>query len=151
MYAALMTWFLRRPDDGPIGTETCSLPFIKYDVHDENCFIILVIKYIIFKPQNKRRRLRVKYIYLHFTLSFKYNVFTTWRWPERPKHVYIVLKGLIKFVGFDCNTLIKFIDFPNFQYIMLLIPFGMWGKYVRFLMYGRELCISHKTLKYKLM
>jgi hypothetical protein len=44
MYAALMTWFIRRPDDGPIGTETCSLRFIKYDVPDVNCFIILVIK-----------------------------------------------------------------------------------------------------------
>jgi hypothetical protein len=41
---ALLTWFIRRPDDGPIGTETCSLPFIKYDVPDVNCFIILVIK-----------------------------------------------------------------------------------------------------------
>jgi hypothetical protein len=43
MYAALMTWFIRRPDDGPVQTETCSLPFIKYDVPDVNCFIILVI------------------------------------------------------------------------------------------------------------
>jgi hypothetical protein len=49
MYAALLTWLIRRPDDGPIGTETCSLPFIKYkyDVQDENCFIILVIIIII--------------------------------------------------------------------------------------------------------
>jgi hypothetical protein len=45
-WAALLTWFIRKPDDGPIGTETCSLPFIKYkyDVHDVNCFIVLVIK-----------------------------------------------------------------------------------------------------------
>jgi hypothetical protein len=43
MYAALLTWFIK-PDDGPIGTETCSLPFIKYDVPDVNCCIILVIK-----------------------------------------------------------------------------------------------------------
>jgi hypothetical protein len=25
MYAALLTGFIRRPDDGSIGTETCSL------------------------------------------------------------------------------------------------------------------------------
>jgi hypothetical protein len=43
MYTALMIWFIRRPDDGPVGTETCSLPFIKYDVPDVSCFIILVI------------------------------------------------------------------------------------------------------------
>jgi hypothetical protein len=32
-----------------MGTETCSLPFIKYkyDVPDVNCFIILVIKLIL--------------------------------------------------------------------------------------------------------
>jgi hypothetical protein len=42
MYAALLSWFIRRPDDGPIGTKTCNLPFIKYDVPDVNCFIILV-------------------------------------------------------------------------------------------------------------
>jgi hypothetical protein len=44
MYAALMTWFIRRPDDGPVGTETCSLPFIKYDVPDVNaelCYHLL--------------------------------------------------------------------------------------------------------------
>jgi hypothetical protein len=29
--------------DGPVRTETCSLPFIKHDVPDVNCFIILVI------------------------------------------------------------------------------------------------------------
>jgi hypothetical protein len=44
MYAALQTLFIRGPDDGPVGTETCSLPFIKYDVPDVNCIIILVIK-----------------------------------------------------------------------------------------------------------
>jgi hypothetical protein len=44
MYAALLTWFIRRPDDGPVQTETCSLSFIKYDVPDVNCFIILVFK-----------------------------------------------------------------------------------------------------------
>jgi hypothetical protein len=43
MYAALLTWFIR-PDDGPIGTETCSLPYIKCDVPDVNCFIVLVIQ-----------------------------------------------------------------------------------------------------------
>jgi hypothetical protein len=43
MYAALLTSFIRRPDDGPVGTETCSLPFNKYDVPDVNCFIILII------------------------------------------------------------------------------------------------------------
>jgi hypothetical protein len=36
--------FIKRPDDGPVQTETCSHPFIKYDVPDVNCFIILVIK-----------------------------------------------------------------------------------------------------------
>jgi hypothetical protein len=36
--------YMFRSDDGPVGTDTCSLPFIKYDVPDENCFIILVIK-----------------------------------------------------------------------------------------------------------
>jgi hypothetical protein len=47
MYAALLTWFIRRHDDGPVGTETCSLPFIKYkyDVPDVNCFIILAIHF----------------------------------------------------------------------------------------------------------
>jgi hypothetical protein len=44
MYAALLTWFIRKPDDGPVGTETCSLPYNKYDVPDVNCFIILVIQ-----------------------------------------------------------------------------------------------------------
>jgi hypothetical protein len=44
MYAALMTCFIRRPDYGPVGTETCSFPFIKYDVPDINSFIILLIK-----------------------------------------------------------------------------------------------------------
>jgi hypothetical protein len=44
MYAALLTSFIRRPDDGPVRTETCSLPFNKYDVPDVNCVIILVIK-----------------------------------------------------------------------------------------------------------
>jgi hypothetical protein len=34
------------PDDGPVRTETCSLPFIKYDVPDVNYFIIVVIKCI---------------------------------------------------------------------------------------------------------
>jgi hypothetical protein len=43
MKAALLTWFIIRPDDGPVGTETCSLPCIKYDVPDVDCFIILVI------------------------------------------------------------------------------------------------------------
>jgi len=32
-------------------------------------------------------RLKVKYIYLYFTRSFKYNIFTAWIWPERPKYV----------------------------------------------------------------
>jgi hypothetical protein len=45
MYAALMTWFMRRPDDSPVGTETCSFPFIKYDLRDVNCLIILVIRH----------------------------------------------------------------------------------------------------------
>jgi hypothetical protein len=44
MYAALLTWFIRRPDGGPVRTETCSLPFIKYDVPEVNCFINFVIK-----------------------------------------------------------------------------------------------------------
>jgi hypothetical protein len=44
MYAALLTWFIRRPDDGPVRTETCSLPLNKYNVPDVNCFIILIIK-----------------------------------------------------------------------------------------------------------
>jgi hypothetical protein len=51
MYAALLTWFIRRPDDGPIGAETCSLPFIKYDMHDVNCFIILKYMYVNFHLQ----------------------------------------------------------------------------------------------------
>jgi hypothetical protein len=38
MYAALLTWFIGRPDDDPVGTETCSLSFIKYDVHDVNFY-----------------------------------------------------------------------------------------------------------------
>jgi hypothetical protein len=44
MYAALLTWFIRRPDDGPVETETCSLPFFRYGVPEVNCFIILVIE-----------------------------------------------------------------------------------------------------------
>jgi hypothetical protein len=39
--------FIRRPDDGPVGTETCSLPFIKYDVPDVNCFIILITNWVM--------------------------------------------------------------------------------------------------------
>ena len=37
----LLTCFVRRPDDGHIRTETCSLTHNKYDVFDVNCFIIL--------------------------------------------------------------------------------------------------------------
>jgi hypothetical protein len=37
---------IRRPDDGPVGTETCSLPFNKYDVLDVNCFIISITKLV---------------------------------------------------------------------------------------------------------
>jgi hypothetical protein len=44
MYTALLTSFIRRPDDGPVGTETCSLPYNKYYMPDVNCFIILIIK-----------------------------------------------------------------------------------------------------------
>jgi hypothetical protein len=39
-----MSCFIRRLDDVPVGTETCSIPFNKYDVPDLNCFIILIIK-----------------------------------------------------------------------------------------------------------
>ena len=61
-----------------------------------------------------------------------------------------MLTGLIKFVVADVGyMLIKFIEFPNLQYILLLIPFGTWIKYVKYLMYGRKLCVSHKTLKYR--
>jgi hypothetical protein len=60
MYAALMTWFIRRPDDGPVGTETCSLPFIKYDVPDVNYFIILVIKLLAHRDVfNKKKEWQV--------------------------------------------------------------------------------------------
>jgi hypothetical protein len=44
MYAALLTGFIRRPDYDPLRTETCSLPYNKYDVPDVNCFVILIIK-----------------------------------------------------------------------------------------------------------
>jgi len=53
------------------------------------------------------------------------------------------LTGLIKFVVVVGNMLIEFTEFPNLQYILLLVPFVMWVKYVRFLMYGRKLCASN--------
>jgi hypothetical protein len=62
MYTALLTWFIRRPDDGPVGTETCSLQFIKYDVPDVNCFIILVIKLLAHRDVfNKKKSFRPHY------------------------------------------------------------------------------------------
>ena len=39
----LQTWFLRRPDDGKVGAETCSLIHNKYDVLDVNGFKIILV------------------------------------------------------------------------------------------------------------
>jgi hypothetical protein len=38
----LLTGLLRRPDDGHVRTETCSFSQNKYDLFDENCFIISI-------------------------------------------------------------------------------------------------------------
>ena len=44
----ILTWFVRRHDDGPVRVETCSLIYNKYDVLDVNGFnIILVFKYLL--------------------------------------------------------------------------------------------------------
>jgi hypothetical protein len=67
MYAALMTSFIRRPDDGPEGTETCSLPFNKYDVPDVNCFIILIIKLLAHRDDfNQKSTLTLLFIVCPF-------------------------------------------------------------------------------------
>ena len=39
----LLTWFVRRPDDGHVRTETCSITHNKAWLFDENCFIVLVL------------------------------------------------------------------------------------------------------------
>ena len=39
----LLTWFIGRPDDGPVRTKTCSLIYNKYDVLDVNCFNIILV------------------------------------------------------------------------------------------------------------
>ena len=41
----LLTWFVRRPDDDHIRTETVASHTIKYDVFDVSCFIILILNY----------------------------------------------------------------------------------------------------------
>jgi hypothetical protein len=42
-------------DDGPVRTETCSLPFIKYDVPEVKCFNILVIKLVVHRDVFNQR------------------------------------------------------------------------------------------------
>jgi hypothetical protein len=72
------------PDDGPIGTETGSLPFIKYkyDVHDENWFIILVIKLLAHRDvfnQNQTKQLTPKLTVRHVSESPPL-------FPQHPSH-----------------------------------------------------------------
>ena len=47
----ILTSFERRPDDGHVRAETCSLTHtLKHDVSEENCFIILVLIFFNVSP-----------------------------------------------------------------------------------------------------
>ena len=75
----------------------CSaVPHTTAPPHVSTCYMFrqywkfLGIKYVIFNSQNKKNIITSE-IYMHtFILSVKYNVFNTWGWSLRPKHVTCV-------------------------------------------------------------